>query len=157
MPYRIVQEECKGCDTCARSCPTRAASGPKKEPHTIDASRCIECGGCARGCPEGARTVPFATPKVPRLRGSRERPGPNRTSGKRTVWAVKCVRQCARSKPSECMRWTARPSRGCTIRRHASAADCASKPALSTRFSSSPPKKPENQLNPKACTKEVIT
>lgn len=54
MPYRIVQEECKGCDTCARVCPMRASSGEKKQPHTIDASKCIECGVCGRACPYGA-------------------------------------------------------------------------------------------------------
>ena len=54
MPYRIVAEECKGCDTCARVCPQRASSGEKKQPHVIDASRCIECGVCGRACPYGA-------------------------------------------------------------------------------------------------------
>ena len=54
MPYRIVAEECKGCDTCARVCPARASSGEKKQPHTIDVTRCIECGVCGRACPYGA-------------------------------------------------------------------------------------------------------
>lgn len=54
MPYSIVQEECKGCQTCARVCPVRASSGEKKEPHTIDVSKCIECGVCGRACPYGA-------------------------------------------------------------------------------------------------------
>ena len=54
MPYRIVQEECKGCQTCARVCPMRASSGQKKQPHSIDVSKCIECGVCGRACPYGA-------------------------------------------------------------------------------------------------------
>ncbi len=54
MAYRIVAEECKGCQTCARNCPTRASSGEKKQPHAIDQAKCIECGVCARGCPYGA-------------------------------------------------------------------------------------------------------
>lgn len=54
MAYSIVQEECKGCQTCARACPTRASSGEKKSPHSIDQSRCIECGVCGRACPYGA-------------------------------------------------------------------------------------------------------
>ena len=54
MPYRIVEDECKGCDTCARVCPMRASSGEKKQPHKIDVTRCIECGVCARACPYGA-------------------------------------------------------------------------------------------------------
>jgi formate hydrogenlyase subunit 6/NADH:ubiquinone oxidoreductase subunit I len=67
MAYRIVAEECKGCQTCARNCPTRASSGEKKQAHSIDASRCIECGVCARGCPYGAiRDAQGATP--PRIK-----------------------------------------------------------------------------------------
>lgn len=54
MPYRIAQDECKGCQTCARVCPMRASSGEKKQPHSIDASKCIECGVCGRACPYGA-------------------------------------------------------------------------------------------------------
>lgn len=54
MAYRIVLEECKGCDTCARVCPQRASTGEKKQPHTINASKCIECGVCGRACPYGA-------------------------------------------------------------------------------------------------------
>ncbi len=54
MPYRIIAEECKGCDTCARVCPMRASSGEKKQPHVIDATKCIECGVCGRACPYGA-------------------------------------------------------------------------------------------------------
>ncbi len=54
MPYKIVEEECKGCGTCARVCPMRASSGEKKQPHSIDASLCIECGVCGRACPYGA-------------------------------------------------------------------------------------------------------
>ncbi len=54
MPYRIVTEECRGCQTCAKNCPTRAPFGEKKQPHAIDVTKCIECGVCARGCPAGA-------------------------------------------------------------------------------------------------------
>jgi Na+-translocating ferredoxin:NAD+ oxidoreductase subunit B len=54
MPYRIMVDECKGCQTCARVCPARASSGEKKQPHSIDASKCIECGVCGRACPYGA-------------------------------------------------------------------------------------------------------
>lgn len=54
MPYRIVQEECKGCQTCARVCPMRASNGEKKQPHSIDVTKCIECGVCGRACPYGA-------------------------------------------------------------------------------------------------------
>jgi len=82
MAFRIVQEECKGCQTCARNCPTRASVGVKKQPHAIDASRCIECGVCGRGCPYGAiRDAQGATP--PRLKKT-EWPKPY-------VWKEDCV------------------------------------------------------------------
>ncbi len=61
MPYRIVQEECKGCDTCARVCPMRASSGEMKKPHVIDVTKCIECGVCGRACPYGAIRDPQGT------------------------------------------------------------------------------------------------
>ncbi|MEW6351635.1 MAG: 4Fe-4S binding protein [Thermodesulfobacteriota bacterium] len=54
MAYRIDPAICKGCQTCARNCPTRASKGEKKQPHSIDVSLCIECGVCGRGCPYGA-------------------------------------------------------------------------------------------------------
>jgi len=82
MAYVIVQDECKGCQTCARNCPTRASVGVKKEPHAIDASRCIECGVCARGCPYGAIRDPEGT-KPPRLKKA-EWPKPY-------VWKEDCV------------------------------------------------------------------
>lgn len=82
MPYRIVAEECKGCDTCARVCPARASSGEKKQPHTIDVTRCIECGVCARSCPYGAIRDPQGnTP--PRVKKS-DWPKPY-------VWTEDCV------------------------------------------------------------------
>jgi Na+-translocating ferredoxin:NAD+ oxidoreductase subunit B len=82
MPYRIVAEECKGCDTCARVCPARASSGEKKQPHTIDVTKCIECGVCGRACPYGAIRDPKGnTP--PRVKKS-DWPKPY-------VWTEDCV------------------------------------------------------------------
>ncbi len=82
MAFRIVTEECKGCQTCARNCPTRASTGEKKQPHSIDASKCIECGVCGRGCPYGA-IRDQAGNKPPRLKKS-EWPRPY-------VWKEDCV------------------------------------------------------------------
>ncbi len=82
MPYRIVAEECRGCQTCARNCPTRAPIGEKKQPHAIDVTKCIECGVCGRGCPYGAIRDPQGNvpPKVKKS----DWPKPY-------VWAQDCV------------------------------------------------------------------
>jgi ferredoxin len=82
MAYRIVQEECKGCDTCARVCPTRASSGEMKQPHTIDVSRCIECGVCGRACPYGAIRDPQGNQTVRVKRADWPKP---------YVWKEECV------------------------------------------------------------------
>ncbi|MCX5861827.1 MAG: 4Fe-4S dicluster domain-containing protein [Desulfomonile sp.] len=82
MAYVIVAEECKGCRTCARACPTRASNGEKKQAHSIDARRCIECGVCARGCPYGAIRDPQGN-KPPRIKKS-DWPKPY-------VWKEDCV------------------------------------------------------------------
>jgi Na+-translocating ferredoxin:NAD+ oxidoreductase subunit B len=82
MAYVIVAEECKGCQTCARACPTRASNGEKKQPHSIDPTRCIECGVCARGCPYGAIRDPQGS-KPPRIKKS-DWPKPY-------VWKEDCV------------------------------------------------------------------
>ena len=42
--------KCTGCTACARACPTGAASGNKKEPHSIDQETCIKCGLCLDAC-----------------------------------------------------------------------------------------------------------
>jgi NADH-quinone oxidoreductase subunit F len=48
--YRIDPEVCAGCTLCARFCPTQAASGEAREPHSIDTDICIRCGICYEGC-----------------------------------------------------------------------------------------------------------
>jgi NADH-quinone oxidoreductase subunit F len=48
--YRIDPEACAGCTLCARFCPTQAASGDAREPHSIDNGLCIRCGICFEGC-----------------------------------------------------------------------------------------------------------
>jgi NADH-quinone oxidoreductase subunit F len=48
--YRIDPELCAGCTLCARFCPTQAASGETREPHSIDTDICIRCGICYEGC-----------------------------------------------------------------------------------------------------------
>lgn len=50
ITYTIDAKACTGCRSCARICPTEAATGEKKEPHTIDQSKCIKCGACYESC-----------------------------------------------------------------------------------------------------------
>ena len=56
-PYAIDPAVCKGCDACAKACPTGAARGtPGEPPYTIDEALCIRCGACFKACPFGAVT-----------------------------------------------------------------------------------------------------
>ena len=52
--YRIVEENCKGCTACARTCPVGAISGTVRNPHKIDPAKCIKCGACIQKCKFGA-------------------------------------------------------------------------------------------------------
>ena len=52
--YRIVEEKCKGCTACARTCPVGAISGTVRNPHKIDPAKCIKCGACIQKCKFGA-------------------------------------------------------------------------------------------------------
>lgn len=48
--YIIDEAACTGCTACARSCPSMAIKGDRKQPHTIDLSLCIRCGACLTRC-----------------------------------------------------------------------------------------------------------
>ena len=52
--YSIVEEKCKGCTACARTCPVGAISGSVRNPHKIDPVKCIKCGACIQKCRFGA-------------------------------------------------------------------------------------------------------
>ena len=57
ISYRIDPDKCKGCMICAKSCPTEAITGEKKQVHVIDQSECIRCGMCFEKCPKKFRAV----------------------------------------------------------------------------------------------------
>ena len=57
MHYAVNPEKCIGCDLCSVSCPTRAISGEKRAPHSIDQSKCIKCGICFEVCPKKVQAV----------------------------------------------------------------------------------------------------
>ena len=48
--YRILEDKCIGCTSCARVCPAKAISGEVKKPHKIDPAKCIKCGACIETC-----------------------------------------------------------------------------------------------------------
>jgi NADH:ubiquinone oxidoreductase subunit F (NADH-binding)/(2Fe-2S) ferredoxin len=50
ITYTIDPELCTGCMVCAKICPVEAATGEKKEVHTIDQYKCIKCGACFESC-----------------------------------------------------------------------------------------------------------
>jgi NADH-quinone oxidoreductase subunit F len=50
IEYRVIQEKCTGCQSCVRACPTGAITGPRAEPHSVDATKCIKCRSCYEIC-----------------------------------------------------------------------------------------------------------
>ena len=50
ISYNIIEENCTGCGACKKSCPEKAISGKKKEPHIIDQKKCVKCGICYETC-----------------------------------------------------------------------------------------------------------
>ena len=50
VEYRVVPDKCTGCQKCVSVCPTGAITGPRAEPHNLDASKCIKCRACYEIC-----------------------------------------------------------------------------------------------------------
>ncbi len=50
IAYVVDPDACTGCTLCAKKCPVDAATGTKKEPHTIDQALCIRCDACRAAC-----------------------------------------------------------------------------------------------------------
>lgn len=51
---RLIEEKCKGCTHCIRTCPTEAIR-VRNGKATIIEDRCIDCGECIRTCPNSAK------------------------------------------------------------------------------------------------------
>ncbi|MCK4313017.1 MAG: NADH-quinone oxidoreductase subunit NuoF [Candidatus Cloacimonetes bacterium] len=50
IEYIVIPEKCTGCQKCVSVCPTGAITGPRSEPHNLDASKCIKCRACYEIC-----------------------------------------------------------------------------------------------------------
>ena len=64
IAFNILEDKCKGCTLCAKSCPVNAITGEKKKLHTINQSLCIQCGVCQEKCPKKFNAVECVSPKV---------------------------------------------------------------------------------------------
>jgi NADH-quinone oxidoreductase subunit F len=54
VKFVINPATCTGCTLCARDCPTKAISGERKKPHTVNEGLCVKCGKCFTVCNFGA-------------------------------------------------------------------------------------------------------
>jgi NADH:ubiquinone oxidoreductase subunit F (NADH-binding)/(2Fe-2S) ferredoxin/NAD-dependent dihydropyrimidine dehydrogenase PreA subunit len=50
IEYSIDPDKCTGCLLCAKSCPSGAITGERKQVHHLDKSKCIKCGACYEVC-----------------------------------------------------------------------------------------------------------
>ncbi len=52
-----ITEDCTGCTSCVKVCPTEAITGERKKLHVIDQTKCIQCGTCMDVCNDDAVVV----------------------------------------------------------------------------------------------------
>jgi NADH-quinone oxidoreductase subunit F len=50
ITFSVIEDNCTGCQACARICPADAVTGEKKEVHAINVDLCIKCGACEQVC-----------------------------------------------------------------------------------------------------------
>ncbi|MFA6449357.1 MAG: [Fe-Fe] hydrogenase large subunit C-terminal domain-containing protein [bacterium] len=60
---KLIEEECKGCTHCIRTCPTEAIR-VRNGKATIINERCIDCGECIRTCPNSAKIAISDAPEL---------------------------------------------------------------------------------------------
>ena len=46
-----MDDPCKKCGICAKTCPVGAITGKVKEKFVIDQDKCVKCGACMEKCP----------------------------------------------------------------------------------------------------------
>jgi len=51
LQYTIMDDPCKKCGICAKTCPVGAITGKVKEKFVIDQDKCVKCGACMEKCP----------------------------------------------------------------------------------------------------------
>ena len=54
LHFEIIQDKCKRCRLCVKSCPTAAIAGDPKTGFVIETEKCIKCGACVQVCPFNA-------------------------------------------------------------------------------------------------------
>ena len=59
-----IEDSCKGCGLCIKSCPAVAISGERKQVHRIDQAACVKCGSCVDACPFKAIKVAERTKEI---------------------------------------------------------------------------------------------
>mgnify|MGYP003565561562 FL=1 len=52
-----INDNCTGCVSCVKGCPSDAITGEKKKKHVINLEKCIKCGICFEICKYGAVEV----------------------------------------------------------------------------------------------------
>ena len=50
LHFKVLAEQCTGCNACSKVCPANCISGKAKGIHAIEEARCVKCGACYDAC-----------------------------------------------------------------------------------------------------------